>query len=76
MIIQSRKRLLLAAIFLAAALSGPSLWAGETPQRIEITAQRFKFTPGEITLKKGQPVVLVIKSADVAHGLRLYGRYR
>lgn len=69
--IHSRKRLLLVAIFLAAAVSGPSVWAGETPERIEITAQRFKFTPGELTLKKGQPVVLVIKSEDVAHGLRI-----
>jgi cytochrome c oxidase subunit 2 len=44
---------------------------GETaPRRIEITASRFTFQPGEITLKKGQPVVLVLKSADVAHGLR------
>ena len=34
------------------------------------TAKRFAFTPAEITLKKGQPVVLVLKSIDVAHGLR------
>jgi cytochrome c oxidase subunit 2 len=38
--------------------------------RIEITAKRFEFAPSEITVKKGEPVVLVIKSADVAHGLR------
>ncbi len=40
------------------------------PQRIVIIAKRFSFNPGEVTLKKGQPVVLVLKSADVAHGLR------
>jgi len=40
------------------------------PKRIEVTAKRFAYEPGEITLKKGQPVVLVIKSLDVAHGLR------
>ena len=40
-----------------------------TPNRIEITARRFAYSPAEITLKKGEPVVLVIKSADVAHGL-------
>lgn len=44
--------------------------AQTTPQRIEVTAKRFGFIPGEITLKKGQPVVLVLTSADVAHGLR------
>lgn len=44
--------------------------AQAAPERIVITAKRFAFLPAEITLKKGQPVVLVIKSADVAHGLR------
>jgi cytochrome c oxidase subunit II len=40
------------------------------PRRIEITAKRFSFDPGELTLKKGEPVVLALKSVDVAHGLR------
>jgi cytochrome c oxidase subunit 2 len=40
------------------------------PRRIEVTAKRFEFIPNEITLKKGEPVVLVLKSADVAHGIR------
>lgn len=44
--------------------------AQEAPRRIDITAKRFAYTPSEITLKKGQPVILVIKSLDVAHGLR------
>jgi cytochrome c oxidase subunit 2 len=44
--------------------------AQEAPKRIEITAKQFEFQPSEITVKKGQPVVLVIKSADVSHGLR------
>jgi len=42
----------------------------EAPRRIEVTAKRFAYEPAEVTLKKGQPVVLVIKSLDVAHGLR------
>lgn len=40
------------------------------PQRVEIVAQRFRFTPGEITLKKGVPIVLVLTSKDVNHGLK------
>jgi cytochrome c oxidase subunit II len=43
----------------------------EAPRRIEVTAKRFTYDPGEITLKKDQPVVLVIKSADVAHGFNV-----
>ena len=51
-------------------LALPPLAAGEQPtQTISITAQRFSFTPNEITLKKGQPVTLVIETKDVTHGL-------
>ena len=55
-----------------AALSFPAEpWSQPTPRRIEIVAKRFDFSPGEITIKKGEPVVLVIKSMDVQHGLRI-----
>jgi cytochrome c oxidase subunit 2 len=43
----------------------------QSPQKVEIVAQRFQFTPSEITLKKGEPVVLVLTSKDVTHGLKL-----
>ena len=62
---------LLTAALLTTGLSSSMARAEGTPQRIEITAKRFSFEPGEITLKKGQPVVLVLKSADVAHGIRI-----
>ena len=41
------------------------------PHRIEITARRFAFEPDVITLKKGEAVLLVLKSLDVTHGLRI-----
>lgn len=44
--------------------------AQDQPQRVEITAKRFAFIPAEITLKKGVPVVLVLTSQDVSHGLK------
>jgi cytochrome c oxidase subunit II len=48
------------------------LAAGDQPgQIISITAQRFSFAPNEITLKKGQPVTLVVQTKDVSHGLRI-----
>jgi len=40
------------------------------PRLIEITAHRFAFEPSEVTLKKGEAVVLVVTSRDVSHGLR------
>jgi cytochrome c oxidase subunit 2 len=43
----------------------------ETPRRIEITAARFAYNPTAITLKIGEPVVLVLHSTDVTHGLKI-----
>jgi cytochrome c oxidase subunit 2 len=40
------------------------------PRRIEVTVSRFAYSPAEVTVKKNQPVVLSLKSSDVAHGLR------
>jgi cytochrome c oxidase subunit II len=60
----------LSAGLLAGEVFGPLARAQAAPQRIEITARRFAFTPNEITVKKGEPVVLVLKSADVGHGIR------
>lgn len=62
---------------LFAALLVAQLWLVHTthaqgaPRRIEITAMRFNFMPGELTLKKGEPVILVLKSEDVTHGFRI-----
>ena len=43
--------------------------APDAPRRIEVSVKRFGYTPAEITLKKGEPVVLVLTTQDVAHGL-------
>jgi cytochrome c oxidase subunit 2 len=45
--------------------------AADAPRRIEIVAKRFSYSPAEITLKKGEPVVLVLRSEDVRHGLKI-----
>jgi cytochrome c oxidase subunit II len=39
------------------------------PKEINISAGRFAFAPNEITIKKGEPVMLLIHSTDVTHGL-------
>jgi cytochrome c oxidase subunit II len=44
--------------------------APDAPKRIEVAVKKFDYTPGEITLKKGEPVVLVLTTQDVAHGLK------
>ncbi len=40
----------------------------DEPQVVEISAKRFQFTPNAITLKKGQPAILRLRSEDVTHG--------
>ena len=59
----------LAGVVTAVVFSNRMVRAQGAPRRIEVAAKRFTYDPGEITLKKGQPVVLVITSADVTHGL-------
>lgn len=64
-------KLALACLLIAPGFAAcPAHAADGGARRIEITAKKFQFEPGEITLKKGEPVTLVLKSADVAHGLR------
>jgi cytochrome c oxidase subunit 2 len=44
--------------------------AQDTPRRIEVSAKKFTYTPAEVTVKKGEPVVIVLTSEDVTHGLK------
>ena len=62
---QKRRQLLLAG---AAAGLGLGVAGAQSPREIEIAAQRFRFTPNVIPLKAGEPVVLLIRSLDFAHG--------
>ena len=41
------------------------------PRVIELTAQRFTYTPNEIALKVGERVVIAIRSIDFVHGMNL-----
>ena len=69
-----KRRFMVLGMLIGIALAGMtparSVKAQAAPRRIEVTAKRFSFDPGEITVKKGQPVVLVLESKDAAHGLR------
>lgn len=40
------------------------------PHRVEVHVKRFAFTPNEATVKRGEPVLLVLNSEDASHGLR------
>ena len=56
---------LIASMVLLAVTSG----ADQSQQKIQVIAKRFAFVPAQITVKKGQPVTLALRSLDVTHGL-------
>jgi cytochrome c oxidase subunit II len=69
-----KKKLMLMILLgglLMASFSVSTVGGQAAPKTINLTAHRFTYDPDEITLKKGEPVVLVVKSADVPHGLRI-----
>ena len=72
-----KKRILITSTLLLASafLSGFLIYgrAGAVPAEkvIRITAKKFDFSPDSITLKKGEPVVFEISSADREHGFNL-----
>jgi cytochrome c oxidase subunit 2 len=53
----------------AAARTNHAPKTSHNPQTITIRASRFAFAPNEITVKKGEPVNVIIQSEDVSHGL-------
>jgi cytochrome c oxidase subunit II len=68
----TRLPLVIAVVLVSAIWPWLSAVSAQAETRtINITAKRSTYDPNEITLKKGQPVVLVVKSLDVAHGLRV-----
>ena len=63
-------RILIVALIATIACARLMSHAQEPPRRVEVVAKRFEFTPSEITLKKGEPVVIVLTSKDFQHGLK------
>lgn len=64
------KKIILSLVLLLFAI--PYHTGAQTaPRTITITAHRFAFEPAQITLKKGEPVVLQLTSGDVTHGFYL-----
>ena len=56
------------AINLANAQQAANAATEPTPKVVEISAKKFEFSPAQITLKKGEPVILRLSSSDRVHG--------
>ena len=70
----TRRRLAMTAAVLAVGLGASyvAVQAATPPARvIKIVAQRFKYTPAHLTLKKGEPVVFELTTRDVLMGFNL-----
>jgi cytochrome c oxidase subunit 2 len=63
-----------AIIFMASLCIDSALGAdqsGQTERVIKITAKKFEYSPNEIRIKKGVPVVLEFSSLDRVHGFTI-----
>jgi cytochrome c oxidase subunit 2 len=68
----SYRRIAVASLLvLAIAALLPHGSRAQEPRVINITAKRFEFSPNQVTLKRGEPVKLVLTSNDVTHGFFL-----
>ena len=73
----SMRRNVLGAAAVAAALAGLATMAGigiaaaQGPRVIAISVKKFEFSVNEITVRKGETVVIELTSDDRVHGLSL-----
>ena len=68
---QARRTTLAVLLVLTVVALAPHRTRAQDPKVINIAAKRFEFTPNQITLRKGEPVKLLLTSADVTHGFYL-----
>ena len=69
----SNKRIIVivVAFFIGLGVGAAQVAAQPAEQIIKITAKKFDYTPNQITLKKGVPVVLEFTTADVLMGFNV-----
>ena len=58
-------------VVLLTAAARPAATPQETPQVIEIDAERFAFSPSEVRVKSGTPLEIRLRSDDTNHGFRI-----
>lgn len=58
-----------AAVLLAGG--GAAAYGASSEDVIQVTAQRYSYSPSEIVLRKGKPAVLELTSRDFMHGFKV-----
>jgi cytochrome c oxidase subunit II len=71
----TRRSLLFALTGIIAESAGASTGAArkQSAQVVDITVERFSFTPSEFRVKAGQTVEIRLRSEDTDHGFRILG---
>jgi cytochrome c oxidase subunit 2 len=65
------KRTILINILSVSSFVAPGFAStSDIPVTINVSARRFSYEPAQITVKKGEPVVIKLTTQDVAHGLK------
>ena len=59
------------AMLFVSNYQGAFTYGQDQPKVIEIHAKRFSFTPGQITITKGEAVTLAFTADDTTHGLSI-----
>ena len=67
--LRSRRIILGAGLVALAGAAG--VMAQKEPRVIKVSVRRFSFTPHEITVKKGEPVVFELTTEDIFMGMNI-----
>ena len=69
--LNARVMIIVVAFFTGLGVGAARVIAQPAEQVIKITAKKFDYTPNQITLKKGVPVVLEFTTTDVLMGFNV-----
>lgn len=69
--LKAHARVIIGLVALSFAAGFVQIARAQEPRQIEITAKKYSYDPSEITLKKGETVVLVFTSVDATHGIEI-----
>ena len=61
------------AVLAAVSARDATVQGDQISQVVEITAERFTFTPSEVRVKAGTRLEIRLRSEDTAHGFRIVG---
>lgn len=76
MVVLVMRAIIVATVMLSLGLpqnASPQALKPSSPRVIEVSAERFAYTPSEITVEKGTVIEFHLTSDDTDHGFRIIG---